>query len=82
LPLPTASLAADFLALVYHEFTDRIGYFSMLLRLVRPGGWLALIEWERREHPSGSPRLQTRITPEEAPMELATAGWQVTARTI
>lgn len=80
LPLPAASLDAAFLALVYHEFADRIGYLSMLSRLVRPGGWLALIEWERRENPIGGPPLQARITPDEARLELATAGWQVTAQ--
>lgn len=79
-PLPAASLDAAFLALVYHEFTDRVGYLSMLSQLVRPGSWLALIEWERRDNPIGGPPLHERITPDEARLELATAGWHVTAQ--
>ncbi len=80
IPLDAASLDAALLALVYHEVGDRIGYLSLLARLVRPGGWLALIEWERRENPIGGPPLAARIPPAEATTELATTGWRVTAQ--
>ncbi len=80
LPLAPASLDGALLALVYHEFGDRTDYLSLLARLIRPGGWLALIEWERRENPGGGPPLASRITPEEATTELATTGWRVTGR--
>lgn len=80
IPLPAASLDGVLFALVYHEVPDRVGYLSFLARLVRPGGWLALIEWERRENPIGGPPLPNRIPPDEAAMEIATAGWRVTGR--
>lgn len=79
-PLPAASLDGALFALVYHEVPERVGYLSHLARLVRPGGWLALIEWERRENPIGGPPLASRIPPDEATMEIATAGWRVTGQ--
>ncbi len=80
IPLPAASLDGALLALVYHELGDRVGYLALLARLVRPGGWLALIDWERRENSIGGPPLANRIPPDEAAMEIATAGWQVTGQ--
>lgn len=80
IPLPAASLDGAFFALVYHEVPHRVGYLAQLARLVRPGGWLALVEWERRENPIGGPPLANRIPPEQAAMEIATAGWRVAGR--
>jgi ubiquinone/menaquinone biosynthesis C-methylase UbiE len=80
IPLPAASLDGAFFALVYHEVPNRVSYLAQLARLVRPGGWLALLEWERRENPIGGPSLASRIPPEQAATEAATAGWRVTGQ--
>lgn len=78
--LPAASLDGAMLGLVYHEFPDRVAYLQMLAGLVRPGSWLALLEWEPRQNPGGGPPLAHRVAPEVAEAELVTAGWQITAR--
>lgn len=80
IPLPPASLDGALFALVYHEVPDRVDYLALLARLVRPGGWLALIDWEPRENPIGGPPLESRIAPEVVETELATAGWRATGR--
>jgi ubiquinone/menaquinone biosynthesis C-methylase UbiE len=80
IPLPPASLDGAFLALVYHEFNDRAAYLAMLRRLMRPGSWLGLLEWEQRQNPVGGPPLDARIGPGQAETELAAAGWRITGR--
>jgi ubiquinone/menaquinone biosynthesis C-methylase UbiE len=80
MPLSPASLDGAFLALVYHEFGDRAAYLGMLRQVVRPAGWLALLEWEKRQNPYGGPPLDARIGPEQVATELGAAGWRVTAR--
>ncbi len=79
-PLPPASLDGIFTSMVYHEIADRIPYLTMLRRLLRPGGWLALLEWERRQNPGGGPPLDARLPPEQTADELAAAGWRIAAR--
>jgi len=45
LDLPLASLDGALLGLVYHEFPNRVAYLRQLAALVRPGSWLALLDW-------------------------------------
>jgi SAM-dependent methyltransferase len=78
--LPTGSLDGLLFALVYHEVPERRAYLRMLGELVRPGGWLALLDWGMERHPMGGPSLESRIPPEVAEVELAAAGWRVVGR--
>jgi ubiquinone/menaquinone biosynthesis C-methylase UbiE len=78
--LPSGSFDGLLFALVYHEVPDRRAYLAMLGELVRPGGWLALIDWGMKQHPAGGPPLDRRIPPEVASDELAKAGWRVVAQ--
>jgi len=80
LDLPLASLDGALLGLVYHEFPDRVAYLRQLAALVRPGSWLALLDWDVRQNPGGGPPLAHRIAPDTAASELAAAGWRITAR--
>ncbi len=78
--LPSASLDGALLALVYHEFPDRVAYLRQLAALVRPGSWLALLDWDVRQNPGGGPPLEHRIAPDVTASELTAAGWQITTR--
>lgn len=80
LDLPPASLDGAFLGLVYHEFPDRVAYLRQLAALVRPGSWLALLDWDVRQNPGGGPPLEHRIAPDTAASEVEAAGWRLTAR--
>jgi len=80
LDLPPASLDGAMLGLVYHEFPDRVAYLRQLAALVRPGSWLALLDWDVRQNPGGGPPLEHRIPPDTASSEVEEAGWRITAR--
>jgi SAM-dependent methyltransferase len=80
IPLPPGSLDGVLLALVYHELPDRRDYLAMLGELVRPGGWLALLDWGMKQHPAGGPPLNRRIAPDVAEAEIAAGGWRVVAQ--
>jgi ubiquinone/menaquinone biosynthesis C-methylase UbiE len=80
IPLPPDSMDGALFALVYHEVPDRRAYLAMLGELMRPGGWLALLDWDQQTHPAGGPPLNRRIPPDKAAVDLAATGWHVTAR--
>jgi ubiquinone/menaquinone biosynthesis C-methylase UbiE len=63
-PLETESLDGELLAFVVHANEDRAGFLDAARRLLRPGGWCAVLEWYRRETEDGPP-LEARIEPEE-----------------
>ncbi|MFN8513012.1 MAG: class I SAM-dependent methyltransferase [Thermomicrobiales bacterium] len=78
--LPPGSFDGLLFALVYHEVPERRAYLAMLRELVRPGGWLALLDWGMTPHPAGGPPLSRRIPPGEAADDLAASGWRVVAQ--
>lgn len=61
-------------------FTLPAGHLAMLRDLVRPDGWLAILDWERRRNPGPGPPLESRVPPEESAAALAAAGWRTVAR--
>lgn len=79
LPLPTASLDAAFMAFtfLFIPASARVDYLAGLRAIVRPGGWLAILEWERRQNPGGGPPLEVRVVPEETIAALAESGWRL-----
>lgn len=79
-PLPPASLDGAFMGFSYHEIADRADYLRLLNPLFRPGGWLAVMEWEKKQNPGGGPPLWSRLTPEEVRGELEAAGWRIAAQ--
>lgn len=78
--LPPASLDGALLGLVYHEFPDRAAYLRQLAPLVRPGSWLALLDWDVRQNPGGGPPLEHRIAPDTVAAEIEAAGWRIAER--
>ena len=81
-PLPSGSVDGIFLAFTYLfvPAAGRVDYLTTLRGLVRPGGWLAILDWEKRQNPGGGPPLERRVTPEETEAGITAAGWRVEAR--
>jgi ubiquinone/menaquinone biosynthesis C-methylase UbiE len=79
LPIEPGSLDGAFLSMVYHEIPTRQQYLAHLRGLVKPGGWLAIAEWEKKPNPGGGPSPANRLTPEETRADMLAAGWPVTA---
>jgi ubiquinone/menaquinone biosynthesis C-methylase UbiE len=82
-PLPLGGFDGVLLTLMLHALPAavRAGYLARLRALIRPGGWLALLEWERRRTPGAGPPLAARVTPREACTVLAAGGWQAVVLT-
>lgn len=59
----------------YHHIGDRPRYFAKLKSSLRPGGWLAIVDF-KADSPSGPP-VQYRISPEQITEELNAAGYSL-----
>ena len=59
-PIQDDDLDGAFAAFVVHEADDPSGMMNEFKRCVRAGGWLALLEWHKKEMDSGPP-LKERI---------------------
>lgn len=64
LPVGNATLDGILAAFVLHETESLPGLLQELRRVIRPGGWLAVLEFYRREGTSGPP-LHIRLEPAE-----------------
>jgi cyclopropane fatty-acyl-phospholipid synthase-like methyltransferase len=59
----------------YHHIGNRPQYFAKLKSSLRPGGWLAIVDF-KADSPSGPP-AQYRISPEKITEELNAAGYSL-----
>ncbi|MBI4307976.1 MAG: class I SAM-dependent methyltransferase [Chloroflexi bacterium] len=73
LRIPKASLDGAFMACVLHEAEDRGAFLEAVREALKPGGWAAVIEWQRREMPEGPP-LRERLSPRQVRLALGKAG--------
>jgi len=82
-PLPPGGLDGILLTFMLHALPDaiRADYLARLRALMRPGGWLALLEWERRRTVGTGPPLAVRLPPREACAVLSAGGWQAVVLT-
>jgi len=76
IPLPKSGLNGVFSAFMFHETQDQAGFLRLLKRLLKPGGWLAVLEWHKREMESGPP-VSERIAEEECLRLLEEAGFML-----
>ena len=60
IPLEDESLDGVFMAFVVHEAESATGMLEEAERSLRKGGWLALLEWHKRETEAGPP-VEKRI---------------------
>ncbi|HEU0022922.1 MAG TPA: class I SAM-dependent methyltransferase [Dehalococcoidia bacterium] len=63
-PLGPGSLDGLFLAFVMHHSPDQPRFLQAVRKLMRPRGWCTILEWHRKETPSGPP-LERRVGPDE-----------------
>lgn len=75
--IPVEDRAADLAlaAYVLHEASDTVAFLTEILRLLRPGGRLVVIDWKKQEEEHGPPKAE-RITEEEAAAFIASAGFE------
>ena len=77
--LPEKSLDGVFSAFMLHETEDPPGFLRLLKGLLKPGGWLALLEWHKKETESGPP-VADRIDERDCLRLLKGAGFKVVSR--
>lgn len=74
--LADGSVDVEIVFFVLHEAQEAHQFIFELNRILKPGGKLALIDWEKRETPHGPP-VAHRIDKKEAISLLAQAGFVV-----
>ncbi|MDX1660923.1 MAG: methyltransferase domain-containing protein [Gemmatimonadota bacterium] len=74
LPIGDDACDALLLANIWHEFEDRSKVAREARRVVRPGGRVAVLDWQPAEPPPGPP-FDHRVGPGDARDALAAAGW-------
>lgn len=79
IPLPKAGLNGVFSAFMFHETQDQAGFLRLLKGLLKPGGWLAVLEWHKREMESGPP-VSERIAEEKCLSLLEEVGFMPAPR--
>lgn len=74
--VPLNGSEADFVLLAYmlHETPDKPRFLKEVNRILRPGGTLLVIDWEKIKEEKGPPE-EERVTPEEAAAFLSEAGF-------
>lgn len=72
-PAPTSSIDGAFIALVLHESEDRTMFLRKVKEILKPGGWVAVIEWVK-EKTDGGPPVAERMSLSETIKEGRTAG--------
>jgi len=75
-PLPGAIAQFALLAFVLHEAVQPGIFLHEVVRLLRPGGHVLLLEWKKHEMPMGPP-VRDRLTPEAAADLLAEADLRI-----
>ena len=58
----------------YHHLDARLGYLRRLRHTLRPGGRVAIIDWQRRALPVGPP-LEHKLAREQVVDEMREAGY-------
>ncbi len=54
-PVPARAMDGVLLSFVLHEQEDRIGFLKKVRGLLKPSGWLSVIEWQKKEMKMGPP---------------------------
>jgi ubiquinone/menaquinone biosynthesis C-methylase UbiE len=76
--LPTGAVDIVLVLDTYHHVDDRLRYFRDLRRVLRPGGRVAVIDWQKRPLPVG-PDLDHKLAREQVVEEMSGSGWVLAA---
>jgi ubiquinone/menaquinone biosynthesis C-methylase UbiE len=77
IPLPPACADLALLAFTLDEVDQRARLLHRVGRLLKPGGHIAVVEWEKRDEADGPP-IEERISQEELLKDAEAAGLRVT----
>ena len=72
--LPAGRVDLVLIVDTYHHIDDRIPYLRRLARFVRPGGRVAVVDWQKRDLPVGPPP-EHKLAREVVVDEMSAAGW-------
>lgn len=64
------------LANVFHELECKTDFLREILRILKPGGRLAMLEWKKEESPIGPP-LEEKVSEDEIEASLLVSGFSV-----
>ncbi|MFQ5665297.1 MAG: methyltransferase domain-containing protein [Candidatus Binatia bacterium] len=76
--LPVRSTDLVLIVDTFHHIDARLKYFARLRRLLKPGGRVAIIDWQKRELPVGPPPPH-KIPRAQVVEEMEAAGYQLVA---
>jgi ubiquinone/menaquinone biosynthesis C-methylase UbiE len=54
-PVPKGAMDGVLVAFVLHEQEDRLVFLEKVRELLKPGGWISVLEWEKKETKMGPP---------------------------
>jgi len=73
--LPAGRVDRILLVDTYHHINGRVDYFRRLRAALAPGGWVVVVDWEKREDTVG-PELNHRLAREQVTSEMERAGYR------
>jgi len=76
--LPVGGVDLILIVDTYHHFDDRRTYLPALRRFLRPGGRIAIVDWQKRELPVG-PELDHKLAREQVLDEMQASGFTLAA---
>jgi len=75
--LPEQSLNRFFICDVWHHVDNQTKYLSLMKKMLKPGGEIVMIDFHKKETPSGPP-LKMRIAREDLIKQMTSNGYQLT----
>ena len=79
-PLERGSLDGAFVAFVLHSQIDRAGFLRSVMDLLKPGGWLAQLNWHLIPETTQGPPPERRIAVEEVLRLMEEVGFRTVLR--
>lgn len=74
--LPDASVDRFFFCNVWHHIEDQPGYLALMRKMLKPGGQVVMIDFQKVELPVGPP-VEMKIAKEELVKQMQANGFQV-----
>ncbi|OAQ21633.1 class I SAM-dependent methyltransferase [Thermosulfurimonas dismutans] len=76
IPLPSGLAEKALLAFVLHEVEERAKFLSEIRRLLKPGGQLFVLEWQKKKTDMGPP-VEERLSEDEVIRVLNRVGFEI-----
>jgi len=76
--LPDASVDRFVIVDTWHHIEDQAGYLAKMKRMLKPGGQVVMIDFQKRELPVGPP-LAMKVARDDLVKQMETAGFQLAA---